>query len=342
MGYRLYTTSSKAWGAMLQEIEKAARSIYLEMYIFLDDTGYDFREKLEEKARQGVRVIMVLDALGSSGLKKESIEAIRKSGIELLFFSDWLRHTHRKILIIDDKVAFIGGVNIGRQFSAWKDIQLKLRGRMVKSIGASFAYSYEMAGGADPHILAYRKRAVTHKLRTWFLDHWPARGMFSLKNHYIKKISGAKKSIVIVSPYFTPQKWFVALIDSAIRRGVKVEIIVPKKTDKPLIDRVNHRYMYELSRMGAIFYLSKEMNHSKAMLIDDEEGLIGSQNIDFLSFRFNAESGVFFRQKNMVAELGKIIRQWKKEADLFKPEKYKMSLKDYIIFPIIKLAYHLL
>ncbi len=327
---------------MLSEIEKATKRYCMEMYIFLDDTDQDFIGKLKEKSKQGVKVVMVLDALGSARLKKESVQSIKEAGIELLFFSHWLRHTHRKILIVDGKTAFVGGVNIGKEFSAWRDMQIKLEGRMVKSISASFAYSYEMAGGHDADILAYRKKALTHRLRTWFLDHWPSRNIFSLKSHYIKKISRAKKDILIITPYFTPPKWFVALIDSAVRRGVKVEIIIPQNTDQPLIDRVNYRYMYELSKIGAHFYLSKEMNHAKAMLIDRKEGLIGSQNIDFLSFRLNAESGIFFRQKNMVAELSQIMDQWKKEADIFQPEKYKMSLKDYIIFPIIKLAYHLL
>jgi len=344
MGYKIYTTSTKTWDAMLSEINKATKSIFLEMYIFMEDTGasHDFIGKLKEKATQGVRVVMVLDAFGSSELTEGSIESMRSAGIEFLFFSDWLRRIHRKILIIDEKIAFIGGVNIGKKFATWNDLQLRLRGKIIRPIITSFAYTYEMAGGKDKYILALRKKTLASKFKFWFLEHWPVSGMYSLKSHYIQKISAAQKNIRIVTPYFTPPRWFVALLDASIRRGVKVEIIIPKSTDLPLIDRINHRHIYDLSLLGVEFYLGREMNHAKILLIDDREGLVGSQNIDFLSFRFNAEFGVFFRQKNTVEELRKIILQWEKNADIYDSAKYKMSLYDYLLFPVIKLIYHLL
>lgn len=344
MKYGLYTTSTSAWDAMIDQIDKAKKSIFLEMYIFMDDTGtsHDFIGKLKEKAKQGVKVVMVLDAFGSSELKEKSVESMRAAGIEFLFFSDWLRRIHRKILIIDEKTAFIGGVNIGKKFATWNDLQLKLKGRIIRPIITSFAYTYEMAGGKSKDILALRKKTLVSKFKFWFLEHWPVSGMYSLKSHYTQKISAAQKNIRIVTPYFTPPRWFVALIDGAIRRGVSVEIIIPKNTDLPLIDRINHRHIYDLSLLGVKFYLAQEMNHAKIMLIDDQEGLVGSQNIDFLSFRFNAESGVFFKQKNIVEELKKIILQWEKNSDRYDPARYKMSLRDYLLFPIIKLIYHIL
>jgi len=329
---------------MLKEIDKAKKSIFLEMYIFMEDASesHDFIGKLKEKAAQGIKVILILDAFGSSELTQKSIDSMRAAGIKFIFFSNWLRCIHRKILIVDEKVAFIGGVNIGKKFAIWNDLQLKISGKFIRPIITSFAYSYEMAGGKDRHILALRRKMLVSKFKFWFLEHWPISGMYSLKSHYIKKISGARKNIRIVTPYFTPPRWFVALLDTAIRKGVQVEIIVPKNTDLPLIDHVNRRHFYNLSRLGVKFYLSEEMNHAKILLIDDREGLVGSQNIDFLSFRFNAESGVFFRQKNIVAELKKIILQWEKNADIYDPAKYKMHLIDYLIFPIIKLIYHVL
>lgn len=329
---------------MLSEIDKATKSIFLEMYIFMEDTAesHDFIGKLKEKSAQGVKVIMVVDAFGSSELKEESIESMCAAGIEFLFFSDWLRRIHRKILIIDEKVAFIGGVNIGKKFAAWNDLQLKLKGKIIRPIITSFAYTYEMAGGENKYVLTLRKKTLVGKFKFWFLEHWPVSGMYSLKSHYAKKISGAQKNIRIVTPYFTPPRWFVALLDAAIQRGIRVEIIIPKSTDLPLVDRVNHRHIYDLSLLGVKFYLGKEMNHAKILLIDDREGLVGSQNIDFLSFRFNAESGVFFRQKNIVLELKKIILEWEKNSDIYDPARYKMSFYDYLLFPIIKLIYHLL
>ncbi|MDO8240904.1 MAG: phosphatidylserine/phosphatidylglycerophosphate/cardiolipin synthase family protein [Candidatus Moranbacteria bacterium] len=344
MAYKIYTTSTKAWDAMLSEIDQAKKSIFLEMYIFQEDTtsSHDFIGKLTKKAKQGIKVILVLDAFGSSDLSEKSIKSMQSAGIEVVFFSDWLRRIHRKILIVDENVAFVGGVNIGKKFAAWNDLQLKLKGKVIRPVVTSFAYTYEMAGGKNKHILMLRKKTLTSKLKFWFLEHWPVLGMYSLKSIYTRKILSAQKSIRIVTPYFTPPRWFAALLDGAVRRGVKVEIIIPRKTDLPLVDRANQHHIYNLSQLGVKFFLGREMNHAKIMLIDDQEGLVGSQNIDFLSFSFNAESGVFFKQKNIVAELRKIILRWEKEASIYNPRRYKMSLVDYLIFPIIKLIYHLL
>jgi len=343
MNYKIYTTSSKAWDGMLGEITKARQSVFLEMYIFADDTSgsHDFIGKLKEKAKQGVRVVLVLDAFGSRDLSEKSIISMRDSGIEVIFFSHWLRRIHRKILIVDENVAFIGGVNIGQSFANWNDLQLKLRGRIIRPILSSFAYSYEMSGGKDKNILLLRKKALISKIKFWMLEHWPVSNMHSLKSHYTEKILAAQSSIHIVTPYFTPPRWFVALLDSAVQRGVQVKIIIPKKTDHPHVDRVSHRYMHNLSQLGVRFYLTGNMNHAKILLIDSSEGLIGSQNIDLLSFYFNAESGVFFRQKNIIIELEKIILRWENEAEAYDSTRYKMNLLDYVLFPIIKLAYQL-
>ena len=156
MRYKLYNKSQKAWSAMLEEIKKAQKSIYLEMYVFLDDTDkYDFIQELRKKVQAGVQVVIITDAYGSSKLKKTTIQSIRKAGIEFFLFSNWLRHIHRKILIIDERVAFIGGINIGQNFAKWNDLQIKLQGRIVKIIMKSFSYTYETVGGKNPKILKF-------------------------------------------------------------------------------------------------------------------------------------------------------------------------------------------
>ena len=136
---------------MFKTIDHAQKSIYLEMYTFLDDTmeSHDFIGKIKQKASQGVEIVIVADAFGSNGLKKETAAKIRENGIEFIFFSHWLRHIHRKILIVDEKIAFIGGVNIGRSFMNWNDLQLRVHGKIVGKILRSFAYTYEMAGGKN-------------------------------------------------------------------------------------------------------------------------------------------------------------------------------------------------
>jgi len=330
---------------MLRAISGAQKSIYLEMYIFLDDTkkSHDFIGKLRAKARAGVRVIIVADAYGSKLLKEEITKTIAKSGIEFIFFSHWLRHIHRKVLIVDEKIAFIGGVNIGKLYRNWTDLQLELRGRIVKRILRSFAYTYVMAGGKNKKILGYRQKKLVGKLKFWLLEHWPNRNIYTLKKHYVEKISQAKNSIQIATPYFTPPRWLISLLDDAIRRGVSVEILIPKTTDHPrIMNPLNYRYMYDIYSLGITFYLSKAMNHSKLLIIDKTEGLIGSQNMDLFSFGLNSEVGVFFREKKLLRELEQIFEKWKKQATKFEPKKYKMKLNDYLALALLKIFHPIL
>ena len=344
MKHRLYTTSSRAWDAMIEAIDQANKSIYLEMYIFEHDTttSHDFIGKLKQKARDGVRVVIVADAYGSKNLRNETTHELQNAGIELLFFSHWLRHIHRKILIVDKKIAFIGGVNIGKRFKSWNDLQLKIGGRVVKRLLKSFAYTYEMAGGKNQSILKYREKKFTTKLKFFILEHWPSRNIYTLKSHYIEKITRAKKSIQIVTPYFTPPRWLISLLDDALRRGVKVEILIPARVDLRIMNVINYRYMRNLYPLGITFYLEKRMNHAKLLIIDREEGLIGSQNMDLLSFALNAEAGIFFKEKKLLAELEAITKKWKKYSVLFKPQKYKMRLIDYLILTLMKILHPIL
>jgi cardiolipin synthase len=344
MKYRLYTTSYKAWDAMIESIEQAKKSIYIEMYIFLDDTkkSHDFIGKLKQKAREGVRVIIVADAFGSKILKNEIAKNIERSGVEFLFFSNWLRHIHRKVLIVDEKIAFIGGVNIGKRFSHWNDLQLKLRGRTVKTLLKSFAYTYEMAGGKDKKILKYRERKFSYKLRFWIVEHWPNRNIYTLKNHYIEKITRAEKCIQIATPYFTPPRWLISLLDDAIRRGVRVEILIPRKVDWKIMNLLNYRYMRNLYPLGISFYLGNKMNHAKLLMIDEQEGLIGSQNLDMLSFELNSEVGIFFQEKKLLMELSRIVSHWKHNSIKFQPSHYKMKLLDYAILALMKILHPIL
>ncbi|KKP89667.1 MAG: Cardiolipin synthase [Candidatus Moranbacteria bacterium GW2011_GWC2_37_73] len=344
MQYKLYTTSIKAWDAMLEGIEQAKKSVYLEMYIFERDTttSHDFIGKLKQKARSGVRVIIVADAFGSKALKKEIASTIENSGIEFLFFSNWLRHIHRKILIVDERIAFVGGVNIGKRFTNWNDLQLKVVGRIAKRILRSFAYTYEMAGGKDKKILKHRERKFTAKLKFFILEHWPNKNIYTLKSHYIEKITRAQKSIQIASPYFTPPRWLISLLDDAIRRNVRVEILIPKKVDWRIMNLLNYRYMRALHPLGITFFLSRKMNHAKLLIIDGEEGLIGSQNMDLLSFQLNSEVGIFFKEKALLDELAITIRKWKQNSEIFKPQKYKMKFIDYVILTLLKILYPIL
>jgi len=344
MKNKLHTTSVKAWDSMLRAINQAKKSIYLEMYILSDDTrhSHNFIEKLKEKARKNIRIIIVADSYGSSSLTEDTIKKIRDTGAEFLFFSHWLRHIHRKILIVDEEVAFIGGVNIGKAFIKWNDLQLELHGKIVKKIISSFAYTYEIAGGKNAQILAHRRNRIPGKRKSWLLEHSPSKNIHTLKSHYIKKINNAKKTIQIITPYLIPPRWLISLLDNAIKRNVQVEIFVPLKSDMPFVNGMNYRFMQKLHYLGIKFFLLKTMNHSKLLLIDSTEALIGSQNLDFISFNINFEAGVFMRDQKIIQELKAVINKWKEQSREFKPRKYKRHLSDYFFALIHRLLHPIL
>lgn len=325
---------------MFKAMSSARESIYMEMYIFLDDTQttHDFLEILKAKAQAGVEVVIIADAYGSSALKSEAVEELRTAGAEFLYFSHWFRHTHRKILIVDKKIALIGGVNIEEKTRNWRDLQIKLEGKIVKPLLKSFAYAYEMAGGKNEFVLEYSRLPLVQKIESWITDNFSI-GRYHLSEYYKKKIIGAKESIQMTTPNLVPPRWMIALLDDACRRGVRVEILVPADTDVKPLNKVNYLNFYRLAAYGVKFYLLPVMNHAKIMLIDGIEGIIGSQNITFLSFNWNIEAGVFFRQKQVVAALQEIIERWKRESVIFEASEKKIKWSDRILIAILKIFY---
>lgn len=320
---KFYTTSEDAWDAMLRAIIGAKESIYLEMYVFDGDTtGYDFLSELEIKARAGIRVVVILDAFGSFGLANESIERLKSAGAEVRLFSYWLRRTHRKMLIIDEWSVFLGGVNISEQFARWKDLQVRVSGRVAKIAVRSFARIYRECGGKNPALIFVNEPKLWSRARTWFIESGVQKKFRGLRTHYEEHIDGARHSIVLVTPYLIPHPWMVAHLHRVVMRGVTVTIIIPKTTDHAYLDRINYYYASRFEKIGVRCLLGREMNHAKVMLVDDRVGTMGSQNLDTLSFDWNVESGIFFDNKHMVAELKKITALWMSEALPFPSDTY--------------------
>ncbi|MFH1255312.1 MAG: phosphatidylserine/phosphatidylglycerophosphate/cardiolipin synthase family protein [bacterium] len=341
MKYKFYTTSEKAWAAMFEAISNAKKSIYLEMYIFSDNTeNYDFFNSLGQKARSGVKVKIIIDASGSAELNKQTIKKIIGAGAELLFFNHWLHRSHRKILIVDENTAFWGGVNIHKYFQKWDDLQVRVKGRFVKNIVRSFARAYGISGGKDQSILSLAEKNMEEKTGLWLVEHWHLSNHLSLKKYYVGKIESAQKSIVIFTPYFMPRPWLIKALKRAVKRKIEVQIIIPSKADNlssPLINRLNYLYISKICLSGIKFFLLPNMNHAKAILIDEKEGMVGSQNMDFLSYGHNAEIGVFFQDPAMVSDLKKIFDKWKKQSAPFNHLAFKPKWYDFFISPIIRI-----
>jgi len=324
---------------MLNAIDYAKRSVYLEMYIFEENgSDYDFVSALERKARQGLRVIVILDALGSMRLDHSVRERLIAAGVEVMFYSYWLHRTHRKMLIVDEHVAFVGGVNIGARFKDWNDLVVRVSGRVARSVTHSFVRAYRACGGTDEHLTARAKETPYRRTRTWFYEHGLLGKRFTLREEYKQCVDSAGKSVVIVTPYFVPSKWLLAALGRACKRGVQVDVLVPVRPDHAFFSWINTYYAAMLVQLGARFYLHPSMNHAKALLIDERLGLVGSQNIDALSFARNAEAGVFFEGVTRVQALKCVINRWRSQSVLFRVEEHRVRWYDRVLALLVTLA----
>jgi cardiolipin synthase len=336
MKYLFYTTSQTAWEGLRKAIEKAEKSIYLEMYIFVDDTPEaDYLiETFCRKAEKGVEVRIILDGFGSYGLSRKAIDKLQGSGVEILFFKKIFRRLHRKFVVIDEKVGFLGGVNIHKTARLWNDLLVRLEGPILRSMIRSFRRTYEACGGTDPYILHYEaKPAILGRTRTWILEHFPAIRTFRLRDTYIETMMKAEHTITFVTPYFLPHQWLITLMKESVRRGLKVEVVVPLETDILFLTTANRYYMSLLAGYGVTFYQTKEMTHAKLLVIDDKLALLGSNNIDALSFDFNAEIGVFFQNEAAIKDLRAIVNKWKATSTIFVEAKhYGFVAKMFSVF----------
>ncbi len=338
MNYKFFTNSERAWKSMFEAILSAKKSIYMEMYIFNNDIkDFDFSKLLREKAAQGVQVKIILDSLGSAGLEGKVIDELQEAGVEILSLSYLLHRMHRKVLVVDERIAFVGGVNIYKASRFWNDLMVRITGNLVQKVVMSFSKAYANAGGVSSVLRDKNIKNKKTKVNTWVIDHTPVREKFSFKRIYRKYLNKAEKNIVLVTPYFIPKRWLSAVLHQAVLRGVDVEILIPKNTDRYLFNRVNYFYIYKLSKLGIKFYIEKEMNHAKAMIIDNKEAMVGSQNLDFFSFDLNSEVGVFFKNSEAVEKLIEITNEWRKDATLFDYKTYKPKWFDYIVSPIINI-----
>lgn len=337
MLYKFYTKSADAWVAMLETIHNAQESIYLESFILSDDElTHNFFQVLKEKAKSGVTVKIIVDQTGNFWVGHLDKKELEQSGAEIIFFNRWFYRNHRKVLVVDRKTAFIGGVNIRGQYADWLDLHMKLTGSLVKHLFHSFVRVYRLAGGKDQKILSLKKlrlaktRSAIYKAKSWIIERWPIKGRSALRQYYQKSFHKARKSVLIVSPYFIPHSWLIDSMQKAAARGVSVEILLPEKTDVALANLANRISAFNLSDRFKFFFLPA-MNHAKVLLIDGREGLIGSNNIDAQSFDFNLEASVVFQRKDMVGDLKKIINYWKSISKPFD----KNQTRQKWIYPLL-------
>jgi cardiolipin synthase len=312
--------------SMLAAIRAAQKTINLEFYIYWDgQVGRQFAEALAERARAGVSVKVILDAVGSAGMSQSLIDFMHRNGIDLEWYHPirWYtlsranHRTHRKLLIVDGETGFVGGVGIADEWLGdadskdhWRETVARVEGPVVEQMQFAFMDNWvksrgELLTGLDYFpSLGPRGSHVAQVLKSS-----PSEGSSTVKLMYIVSIVSATKSICISSAYFVPDRDTIRALEGAVRRGVEVRVIVPGEHVDVPIARHASRWHYDLLlRRGIrIFEYQPTMMHAKTMVVDGIWSTIGSSNFDDRSFRLNDEVNVNVYDEGVAAEMERMF-----------------------------------
>ena len=301
----------QAFPAMLAAIRSAKRSINLEAYIFWSgEVGEAFAEALSERARAGVPTHLLVDWVGSKKMDDSLVTQMRQAGVEVVKYHPlrWYNlerfnnRTHRKLLVVDGRVGFTGGLGIADLYLGhaqdrdhWRDAQFRAEGPVVGQMQAAFLDNWLETGGAlldgedyFPKLDSVGSQAAQA------VQSSPGGGMENLRLMYLLAIASASRSILIANAYFVPNSLAVAMLVDARRRGVEVEIIVPGPiNDAQVVRRASRAKWGPLLEAGVnIYEYQPTMYHTKVMVVDDYWVSVGSTNFDNRSFRLNDEANL--------------------------------------------------
>ena len=336
-------TGKEAFPAMLAAIASAKRHVFFETYILrADRTGDEFKQALVERARNGVAVRLLYDSLGSFGLASAYLAELREAGVAALEYHPLVpwrarwnlnRRDHQKILVVDDRIGFAGGVNIGDEArpvedggGGWHDLHALVEGPVVLDLSKFFRRTWERAGG-DPLPEILPQKPATDGPGTCAVlavSNSAVGGRWRLHRAYLKAIRRASKSIHIMNAYFIPDRSLRRAFRRAAKRGVSVRVIVPSYTDVKAVYYASHHLYARLMRSGVrIFEWPERMMHAKMAVIDGVWSTIGSYNLDRRSLLHNLEVGLIIVDRKIGHELEKQF-----EADLVAcreilPEEWK-------------------
>lgn len=323
----IYTNGYDFFPALLGEIARAQEHIHIDIFIFADDElGNLVADALIAKARQGVEIRLIYDDVACWKVKGEFFERMRDAGIDVhafmpvkfpAFTSKVNYRNHRKLIIIDGRVAFIGGMNIATRYvkgtgrQAWRDTHLKVRGGAVYAIQRAFLVDWYFV---DRTLVTDRKyyppldpgihnNCLAQVVTSSPISPWP-----DIMQGYVRILLEAKHYVYMESPYFLPTEPILFAMRTAALAGVDVRLMIPMKSDSRIVDRSSISYVMETLEAGVKVYLYKAgFNHSKLLVSDDSLCTCGSTNVDFRSFEHDFESNIFFYDQDMALRMKKVF-----------------------------------
>jgi len=336
--YVVHTNGTQAFPAMLAAIGRAKDRIALETYIYAEGkVGTQFSDALEAAAKRGVRVQMVLDSVGSKKMSDDDKKRLEAAGAKIRWVNPLLSfqieeinyRTHRKALIVDGDVAFVGGMGIAdhwahdeKDFPMWRDTMVEIHGPAVDDVEAAFNQNWiVVAGEVEPAVEA-ASAPPSGPGRTVVVWSSPQTGVNELKILYLLAIGAARHSIDIESPYFIVDESSRWSLEEARRRGVRIRMIVEgDKTDAKSVKYASRSdYSWMLEDGLEIAEYQPTMLHTKAMVVDGVLSIVGSANFDNRSLELNDELNVAVFDRGLAARL---LQDF--EADLKKSKKLELE-----------------
>lgn len=322
--FDIFPHGKELFADYFHELKMAVSHIHILFYIVRDDEfSQQFFDILKEKAKQGVEVRLLVDRIGSHTMKYPVINGLRNAGVQFafsnrirlpfLFYSSQVRN-HRKISIIDGKIGYLGGFNIGKEYigqdpklSPWRDYHLKITGESVPYLQREFLIDWNEY--ATDHVIVNSRYAPELPKGTVPHQFVPTEAGF-LEEKYYNLIRNAKKSVIIGTPYFIPSKKLLHELIRAAKRGIKITIVVPFITDHMLVQEASYRYLRKMLVEGAqVFQFKNGFYHAKSIIIDDELCDIGTANFDKRSVFLNKEINCYFYDPAFVNRFMDIIHK---------------------------------
>jgi cardiolipin synthase A/B len=325
---QLLWKSSESFKKIFDAVRDAQQFICLQFYIFKnDETGRELSELLKQKRQEGINVYILYDHFGSFGTPGSFWKEMKKAGIHVISSHPfkwtapfhYVHRDHRKLIVIDAEKAFTGGLNIANEYSGfhfkhkgwvWRDTGIFLEGPIVNALFKTFKKSWYTWGGEK--IEFQGKSEETSRgipAMPIFVD--SSRGRRRMRRLIYYSINHAKKCISLTTAYFTPSRRMVETLEEAERRGVRVRLLVPGKSDVPAASYAGRAFFSKLLNAGVEIYTyrGEDILHAKTFIFDECWSIIGSTNLDFQSLRYNDEGNVGILDTGFASQLTEIFEE---------------------------------
>ena len=336
----IFTTGRSHYEKLFQDIKGAKECIYVEFYTIHNDVmGENFVKALTEKAEQGVKVLVLCDFIANLQTPSKMFRPLREAGGKVVRVKPYLTNyrSHRKIVAIDHKISYIGGMNIGKQYAnlgkkknPWRDTQVRMEGRCTAVLDEYFLTDWVSAvkrkelNDTTEYIKSIKENPYGETENVCqFIAGGVGNSKESSKMCYLSMIRSAKEVIRIQSPYFIPDPSVLDALKTAAASGVKIQLMIPEIKASFFLDPVTTYYAGELMEYGAEVYKYHGYIHAKTMVIDSELCCIGSVNMDRRSLMVNDEiCGVFYKN-DMAENYNRIFEEDKKDCTVYTLDEFR-------------------